>query len=274
MPRRAPGPAARCVRSRSRSSPPWWSAQRSAAGPRQRPSGRMPAPRFGAQGRPARSGTLRVRIRQGVHSGGWCGSAIEALIGDQLLDRSRNKVADGAARRHSLTNLGAADVERRSVQQVDARRGSAESGAERRVISRRRGPSAVRPPTRSAPGADRAPASSRSVRANRPREPGRGAPEPGIGPRSWTTLSTVNDGPGRSSSMVDISKSGFPAIAALVIASRSSARGSGWPILCGGSAAGMKRTRSSSSASATNVASHRWPRCGGSKVPPRTPMRS
>ena len=45
------------------------------------------------------------------------------------------------------------------------------------------------------------------------------------------------------------------------------------PPLCGGCAAGMKSTRSRPMASAASVASHRCPRCGGSKVPPRMPMR-
>ena len=55
------------------------------------------------------------------------------------------------------------------------------------------------------------------------------------------------------------------------MSSRSVARVTRRPPLCGGCAAGMNRTRSRSSASAASVASHRWPTWGGSKVPPRTP---
>src|SRR5437762_13730163 len=47
---------------------------------------------------------------------------IEALIQDQLLHRSRDKVADGATRRYPVADLGCADRQSRPLEQVDATR--------------------------------------------------------------------------------------------------------------------------------------------------------
>ena len=44
--------------------------------------------------------------------------------------------------------------------------------------------------------------------------------------------------------------------------------------LNGCAAAGMKRSRSSASASKASEAASKWPMCGGSKVPPSTPSRT
>src|SRR5664280_2899763 len=56
----------------------------------------------------------------------------------------------------------------------------------------------------------------------------------------------------------------------------SLAEGGVWPpvSLCGGAAAGTKRTRSSPRRAQASDAIARWARCGGSNVPPMTPMRA
>jgi hypothetical protein len=74
---------------------------------------------------------------------------------------------------------------------------------------------------------------------------------------SWSTLSMVYDGPGRSISISVRSKQSSVAIARRVMSSRSAARDSPLGRLWGGWAAGMNSTRSSAMASAASVASHR-----------------
>ena len=89
---------------------------------------------------------------------------------------------------------------------------------------------------------------------------------------SSATVSTVNDGPGRSISIRLASRRGSPAIPATTIASRTARRAD--------RAAGLvrrlrrpgtTRTRSRPSWSRAAAARPRWPRWNGSNVPPRIP---
>ncbi len=90
--------------------------------------------------------------------------------------------------------------------------------------------------------------------------------------RSSRSVSTVYDGPSRRSSSSSTSKRGSPPIAARTIRARRSALARTRAILWGGTAEGTKRTRSSPRRAWTSPATMRWPMCGGSKVPPKTPI--
>src|SRR5690606_7602246 len=91
--------------------------------------------------------------------------------------------------------------------------------------------------------------------------------------RRASSVSTVYDGPGRSSSIGSTSNRGSAVTAARTTSSRAS-RGAAAPAcLTGETRAGIQRTRSSSGASATSAATATCPRWGGSNGPPKTPMR-
>src|SRR5690606_11829534 len=87
------------------------------------------------------------------------------------------------------------------------------------------------------------------------------------------SVSTVYDAPSRRSSRSSTSRRGSPVIAARTISSRCPAVAATCPRLCGGSADGTRISRSSDRAMQASEATIRWPTCGGSKVPPKMPMR-
>src|SRR5947208_1180184 len=91
-------------------------------------------------------------------------------------------------------------------------------------------------------------------------------------PRRDSRVSTVKDGPVRSSSAGDTRKRSSPTIAAVSIASRSSALAIGPSCFNGERRAGTKYTRSSPSSSRASFAIARWPTWTGSKEPPNTPI--
>ncbi len=89
--------------------------------------------------------------------------------------------------------------------------------------------------------------------------------------RNSSIVSAEYDGPGRLSSRSSTSNPGHPITASLVISSRWCA-GARSALLCGGSAAGTKITRSNPTSSRTRAATRRWQTWMGLKVPPNTPI--
>ena len=90
--------------------------------------------------------------------------------------------------------------------------------------------------------------------------------------RRARTVSTEYDGPLRPSSTPQGRKPAQPATASSTMRRRWGAGVTPSTSLCGGTAAGTKRTSSSPSASRTSSAARRCPRWIGSNVPPRMPM--
>ena len=217
----------------------------------------------------ASAGSPRVRDRSG------CGSSF--VRGGRARDRRsapRRRAAQGSgwpARPPPARGSGC------SSRRATAPRAGGCGRRARRSAILERGPigsaarAAARRPTRSARELIRLRATCRSARAesaamSRYRSPRR---RRGAGARRRCRSCTT--GPARSISMSVSSNASLPAIASRVISSRSAALVTPLPPLCGGWAAGMNRTRSRPMASAASVASHRWPTCGGSNVPPEDP---
>ena len=91
---------------------------------------------------------------------------------------------------------------------------------------------------------------------------------------SASSVSTVKDNPSRSSSIATRLEAGILADGELEHLCRWSGDACTVRDLKGGTFAGTKRSLSSASASNASLAASKWPTCGGSNVPPRTPRRT
>ena len=221
--------------------------------------------------RPARWRCRRAEAAGSVTMAGPPVVSVQRMVADVGRDRIRDEIAQRSTGRRARSQLAGREAETRPVEEGRAvgevrqvGRQEVRAGVRVAVARRDHDPCQLEDPPRLAPGHQ---PEERLGREDQD-EVGHAARPPGSSPRACRPCTTA---PARSISRRSTANRSLPAIASSTIASRCSPAVISRPGLCGGSPAGMNRTRSSPSASAASSATARCATWIGSNVPPKMP---